>query len=145
MSIISSYTTLLLFYFYTFKGEKLNVDVRLTWPSSHLFEGAFHVDALVPRGGRVGEAVAGVPPSGNVHLLPAQVPEGLGHHHHPVVRQRRGVLGDERRRSVSSARSSHHTENTAVGAVVPLQFTLRLHDRKQERRLDEIFACCVVS
>lgn len=62
----------------------------------HLFEGALHVDALVPRGGGVSQAVAGVPPSGNVHLLPAQVPEGLGHHHHPIVRQRWGVLGDRR-------------------------------------------------
>ncbi len=66
-------------------------------PPCHLFKSALHVDALVPRGSRVGETVAGVPPSGNVHLLPAQVPEGLGHHHHPVVCQRWSVLGDERR------------------------------------------------
>lgn len=75
--------------------------IRLSFPlflsPSHLFESAFHVDALVPRSSRVGEAVTGVPPSGDVHLLPAQVPECLGHHHHPVVRQRWGVLGDERR------------------------------------------------
>lgn len=62
-------------------------------PPSHLFQGAFHIDALVPRSSGVGQAVAGVPPPRNVHLLPSQVPEGLGHHHHAVVRQSRGVLG----------------------------------------------------
>lgn len=55
---------------------------------SHLFEGALHIDALVPRRCRVGEAVSGVSSSGDVHFLTPQVPEGLGHHHHAIVRQR---------------------------------------------------------
>lgn len=63
-------------------------------PDSDLFQSALHVDALVPRGCRIGETVAGVPPPGNVHLLPSQVPEGLSHHHHPIVCQRRCVLGE---------------------------------------------------
>lgn len=55
---------------------------------SHLFEGALHIDALVPRRGGVGEAVSSIPSSGDVHFLTPQVPEGLGHHHHAIVRQR---------------------------------------------------------
>lgn len=64
---------------------------------SRLFQGALHFFALVPGGGRVRQAVPGVPPSGQVHFSTAQRPEGLGHHHHAIIRQRRRVLQDTSR------------------------------------------------
>lgn len=55
--------------------------------NGHLFESPLHVDALVPGGSGVGQTVTSVSPAGDVHLLPAQVSEGLSHHHDPVVGQ----------------------------------------------------------
>lgn len=53
---------------------------------ANLFERAFHVDALVPGRGRVGQAVAGVAAAADVDLLAAERAESLGHHQHAVVR-----------------------------------------------------------
>lgn len=61
-----------------------------------LFERALHVDALVPGCRGVGQAVSGVAPTGDVHLLPAEVPEGFCHHHHAIICQCRRVLEKER-------------------------------------------------
>lgn len=57
-----------------------------------LFERALHVDALVPGCRGVGQAVSGVAPAGDIHLLPAEVPEGFCHHHHAIICQCRRVL-----------------------------------------------------
>lgn len=55
---------------------------------ANLFERALHVDALVPRRGRVGQAVAGVAAAADVDFLAAEGAESLGHHQHAVVRER---------------------------------------------------------
>lgn len=62
------------------------IDIFSCWGfHSHLFESTFHVDALVPWGGRVCQTVTCIPSSGNVHFLSAQVPKGFGHNHNPII------------------------------------------------------------
>lgn len=101
----------------------------------NLFECALHVYPLVPGGGWVGQAVAGVAAAADVDLLTAEGAEGLGHHEDAVVRQRGGVL----------KRTNKEKEQMSVLTNLVKLFLLPAHRHFTPKIIKKIFESNTIS